>query len=119
MFGVREPSTSRETSMFRRTAVPTLVAALVASLSLLAPAHAAPPSDEGAAASTTASTTASTAKAPVVGKRCRDAGKFVYEVRDVRRALKVAYARSFVLSPSETLRRVRHVSKDETVSSSY
>lgn len=97
--------------MIRRTAVLTLVAPLVASLSLLAPAQAAP-ADE-------AVEVAAAAKDPAPGQRCRETGKIVMNVRDIRHAVKVAYARSFVLSPGESWRKVRHVRKDEDVSSSY
>jgi SpoU rRNA methylase family enzyme len=54
---------------------------------------------------------------PVLGKRCRKAGKKVLTVRDIRESIKIAYGRSFVLEPGGTLERVRKVRKDQTVSS--
>jgi hypothetical protein len=96
--------------VFRRTSVLTALLALVAGTLLLVgpgPVAASAPAAAGQAAQS----------GPVPGERCRIAGKKVFKLRDIRHSIRVAYARSFVLSPDERLRIVRHVRKDQTVSS--
>jgi hypothetical protein len=60
-----------------------------------------------------------TAQRPVVGARCKKAGKTVFTLRNVRHEIRVAYARSFVLSPNETWGKVRNVRKDMTLEGRY
>ena len=95
--------------MIRRFAVLSAVLPLVGTLLLIGPgpvsASAPPSADE------------TTQSDPVPGDRCRKAGKKVFKLRGIRHDIRVAYARSFVLSPDERLNSVRRVRKDQTVSS--
>lgn len=97
--------------MARRFAVLAAVLPLVAaSLLLIGPTSA------GATGSSASAGERTSQRAPVVGARCKKAGKTVFKLRGIRHEIRVGYARTFVLSPSETWRKVRHVRKDMTIS---
>jgi len=95
--------------MIRRLATFCALLPLVASLLLVSRPASAQPANLPAADQTAEGK-------PVVGARCRDAGKMVFVVRGIRHDIRSAYARDFVLSPSETWNIVRRVRKDMTLS---
>ena len=93
--------------MLKRVAVVVTLLGLVAGLVVATSSGSSAVADRG-----TVSTSVGAARGPVVGERCRNAGKHVYQLIDTKNAVKVAYARSVVLSPGETRRSVRNVRKD-------
>ncbi|PWN04528.1 hypothetical protein DJ010_02540 [Nocardioides silvaticus] len=93
--------------MLKRVAVVVTLLGLVAGLTVAtSPGSSAVADREATIAVDTA------ARGPVLGERCRNAGKHVYRLIGVKDQVKVAYARSVVLEPGGVKRVIRNVRKD-------
>lgn len=97
--------------MLKRVAVVVTLLGLVAGLTV-----ATPPGSAAVAERELPSASVVATRGPVVGARCRNAGKHVYQLLDTRNNVNVAYAKSVVLSPGETRGTVRNVRKDMQLS---
>lgn len=100
--------------MLKRVAVVVTLLGLVAGLIV-----ATSPGSSALAERETASTSVAAARGPVVGERCRRAGKHVYRLIDVKNNVNVAYARSVVLEPGGVKRVIRNVRKDMDLRASF